>query len=108
MNTILCPHCGKDIEISQALTKQIESEVIGKEKEKHALELEEAKKAAALESNKKITEQFEYQLKLLKEDKDAANERNKALIEDLGKLTQELRNTRKEQEELSLKMQQKI
>lgn len=108
MNTILCPHCGQDVEISQALTKQIELDVIAKEKEKHLKELEDVKKAAIEQSNKKVSQQFELQLQLLKEDKEAASERNKELLTEMGKTRDELRQTKKEQDEAMLQMQKKL
>lgn len=60
MNTITCPHCGKQIEVSQALTKQLERELLAEEKARHEKELEEVRKIGA----KEVTEE----LKLLKEE----------------------------------------
>jgi hypothetical protein len=42
-NTIICPHCKKPIELTQALTHQIEEELLSEEKEKHEEELAEMK-----------------------------------------------------------------
>ncbi len=108
MNTIICPHCGQEVEISQALTRQLEQEITSREKEKHLKELEEARKNATEESNKKVAEQFELQLKLLKEDKEAANIRNKELLAEMSKTRDELRLARKEQDEAMLQMQKKL
>ena len=108
MNLITCPHCNEEFEISQALSKQLEHQITLREREKHLKELEEAKKLAAEESNKKVAEQFELQLKLLKEDKEAANERNKQLLGEMSKTREELRHARKEQEEAMLQMQKKL
>lgn len=38
-NTIICPHCKKPIELTQALTHQIQEELLSKEQEKHEEEL---------------------------------------------------------------------
>lgn len=108
MNTIICPHCGQEVEISQALTKQLEQEITSREKDKHRKELDEARKSATEESNKKVAEQFELQLKLLKEDKESANTRNKELLAEMGKTRDELRLARKEQDEAMLQMQKKL
>ena len=60
MNTITCPHCGKQIEVSQALTKELEQGILAEEKARHEKELEEVRKSGA----KEVTEE----LKLLKEE----------------------------------------
>jgi len=39
MNTITCPHCGKDIEIDKALEGQIEARVLAAERHKHEMEI---------------------------------------------------------------------
>lgn len=44
MNTINCPHCGKPIEITEALTHQIEKQVLVGFQKKHEEELAEMKK----------------------------------------------------------------
>lgn len=74
-NTILCPHCGKPVEITQALKQQIESEIqtnlrrkIEEETrkyltEKNAVEVADLKKQLS-EKNEKVKELQEYELKL--------------------------------------------
>ncbi len=42
-NTIICPHCKKTIELTQALTHQIQEELLSKEQKKHEEELREMK-----------------------------------------------------------------
>ncbi len=46
MNTLACPHCGKTIEITEALTHQIEAKVLEEERLKHQKELEKARNEA--------------------------------------------------------------
>lgn len=108
MNTLTCPYCNKDIEISQALTKQIETDILLKEKEKHLLELESVKKAAIEESSKKTREQFELQLKMVREDKIAQEERNKELLEQITELTKEMREVKREKDEAKLEMEKAL
>ncbi len=69
MNKILCPHCGKEVEISQALEHQIKDAVLAKITAQHKKELEETREKALEQSAKKLKEQFELQLKRLEEDK---------------------------------------
>ncbi len=108
MNTLTCPYCNKDIEISQALTKQIETDILLNEKEKHLLELETVKKAAIEESSKKTREQFELQLKMVREDKIAQEERNKELLEQITELTKEMREVKREKDEAKLEMEKAL
>jgi hypothetical protein len=56
MTTIKCTHCGKEIELSEALTKDIESSVLEAEHKKHLAELDAVKKESAAEAQKQIEE----------------------------------------------------
>ncbi|MBI4096922.1 MAG: DUF2130 domain-containing protein [Candidatus Levybacteria bacterium] len=108
MNTIICPNCKKPVEISSAISEQIEQEVIEREHEKHQLELDAARKKATDESAKKIQEQFELQLKHAEEENEAAAKRNKDLIEQITQLTKDMRELRREKEEVKLTMEKQL
>ena len=43
MTTIKCTNCGRDIELSEALTKDIEQTVLAAEHEKHEAEIDRIK-----------------------------------------------------------------
>lgn len=108
MNTIPCPHCGKDVEISEAIRHQFESQFTKEQQEKHLKEIEEAKKTALDESSKKLRNQFDEQLKVIKEDALAKDERNKELITQITEMTKELRQSKKDREEAEMVMQKKL
>lgn len=108
MNTVVCPHCKKTVEISEALRHQFNEQQLAEITAKHEKELEEARKIALDESAKKIKEQFEFQVKQAKEDAQEKEGRIKELIEQITELTKELRQSKKEQEEASLEMQKKL
>lgn len=108
MNTIICPHCGKEVEISQALEHQLKAQLTTQLEDKHKKELDDAREKALAESSKKVSEEFELQLKRLEEDKKAQEERNKTLNEQLSKLFEELRAAKKEKDEAKLEMQKKL
>jgi hypothetical protein len=85
MQTIKCTRCGKDIELSEALTKDIEKTVLEAEHKKHLEEIElirrEAdEKSAKLVESEKIKAQesasakIETKLKQLQEQSDADKE----------------------------------
>lgn len=106
MNTIVCPNCGK--EISEAFKLQIEKDIINREEEKHKLELNAARKEALENAASKIKKEFELQLKQASEDSNALEEQNKKLLEQLTKLTIQLRESKKEKDEAKLEMQKKL
>jgi len=56
-NTIICPYCKKPIELTQALTHQIEEELLSEEKEKHEEEL------SAMKEKLKAAEDTELELR---------------------------------------------
>jgi hypothetical protein len=108
MNTIVCPNCSKPIEISSALSQQIEQEIIAREREKHEKELETARKQAVDSAAKKLQEQYAHQLKQAEEESVASKERNKQLIEQITQLTKDLREMRVQNEEVKLQMEKKL
>jgi hypothetical protein len=73
MNTIVCPHCKKPLEISEALMHQLKEEVLEAERKKHLKEIEEARKEAA---GKVLTE-----LKILREESERKDQELKAARE---------------------------
>lgn len=108
MNTFLCPHCGKTIEISEALSAQMEQDIVKREKERFQKELDEVKKEVLAESSQKAQERFELQVKRLTEDAQAKDKRNIELLSELTKLTDQLRLSKKEKDEAELSMRKKL
>ena len=106
MNSLVCPSCGK--EISEAFKLQIEKEIVDKEREKHEKELENVKKQSLQDAAKKANEQFELQLKQLRDDSTAKDGQNKKLTEQLTQLMIQMREVRKEKDEAKLEMQKKL
>ena len=96
MNTIACPHCGKNVEVDKVLEGQIEAQVIAAEHKKHEAELakvrEEAEAAARREREaalERSAKQIEGEKELLKQQ--AADE----LALAKRKLEQELNSSQK-------------
>ncbi len=52
--TIICPHCKEEIELTQALTHQIEEKVLGDQKRKHEEELEALQKKLETAQNAEL------------------------------------------------------
>ena len=108
MNSVICPNCKKEVEISEALKHQFNEQQLEEINAKHEKELEEAKKAALESSAKKIREQFELQLKESAKESEEKAARNKELYEKLEKLMDEQRALKREKEELKIEMKQKL
>jgi len=108
MNTIACPYCGKQFEVSEALSQQVEQEIIEREKKRHLEELEKVKQQVLDDSTKKLKEQFALQLKRAEEDKAAQEERNRELLEQITELTKQMREMKREKDEVKLEMEKRL
>lgn len=108
MNTVVCPHCGKKVEISEALRTQIEDELLSNEREEHAKALKDVALKAEEKVQKKLSEQFELQIQRAKEDATDKDERIKQLITQLTELSDEMRKIRREKDEVALDMKKKL
>ncbi len=108
MNTIICPHCKKSIELSEAITHQMEEQLMSGLQVKHKEELDSARKAAQEESSKKAKQEFELQLKRMSEETAAKDQQNKELLEQLTALTKEMRELRRKNDETKLEMQKEL
>lgn len=126
MNNILCPHCGKQLELSEAFTHQmaetIRQEQAAKHKaelekarlesekaaEQHKAELEKAKQEAEERALKRAKETLELQLKNSQNEAEEASKRNKQLQEQLLELTTELRKMKQKDEDRELEMKKQM
>lgn len=108
MNSVICPHCKQPVEISEVLRSQIEEELLSKEREEHKKALEMAAKSAEEKALKKLSDQFELQLKELREDNKAKDERNRELLDKISDQMDQMREIRKEKEEVAIEMKKKL
>src|SRR3990167_9976384 len=95
-NTIKCKNCGNEIEISEALTHQIQEQVLASERDKHKKELDDVRKIAEEKAIRKVSEENELQIKTLEEEKNEEKERVKKLQDQIIELTKEIREARRE------------
>ena len=85
MNNVICPHCKKTVEISEALRHEFKEQELAKIKAVHEKELAETKEKILAESNKKNKQEFELQLKQITKDNLEKEAQNKKLYEQLEK-----------------------
>lgn len=105
MNNIICPNCGKEVEISEALNHQFKEQFEKENNEQKKVEIENARKEAVAQTSKKYEESFEIEKKRLTEDAEASSKRNTKLVEEMNELTKALRIAKEEKEEADLKAQ---
>ncbi len=108
MNTIICPHCKKPVEISEALRSEFEEQNLKKWEEEKKVEIEKIKMTAFSDSQKKLQEQFDLQMKQMLLDAKDKEKQNKELYERLEKLMEEGRVLKREKDEMGLEMQKKL
>jgi len=108
MNTIKCTHCGKDIELSEALTKDIQDNVIAEEHQKHLAEIEQVRKDTELKARIEAETKLDLKLKQMESSSEEDRKENKELRNQILVLTTELRASRKTAENAELEMQKKL
>jgi hypothetical protein len=102
-NSIKCPYCHKEFEASEALTHQIEEQVLASLKSQHKADLEEIQREAREKVEKKSGEISELltEIKALREkDEDREIEMKKKLLEEEDKIKFEVRKKSEEEHEL--------
>lgn len=107
-NTIVCPQCKNEIELSQAFSHQMKEQILATVSEKHQHELEETRKLSLEEAQKKATEQYQLQTKNLTLEMVEEKERNKKLTEKLDGLLEAMRALRRKDEEREMEMKEKL
>lgn len=63
MDTIPCPNCGKQIQITEALRHQLEEKIRAAERAKHKEELEKVKAQTTAQTEKRLKEESQKELK---------------------------------------------
>ena len=108
MDHVLCPHCGKKVEISEATKHQVETVILTAEKEKHKEEIERIKIEIEEKTTKRIKEDLDFKLKDSSNELEEKNKRNKELQEKLLELNKSLREAKESSEKKDLENQKKM
>ncbi len=107
-NVIKCKNCGADIEVADAVAHQIEEELTKKLEVRHAEKLSEAVKLAESRASEKAFKDFQMKLETALADAKDEKDRNKKLMDDVSKMTEELRALRRKDEERELLMKKTL
>ena len=108
MNSIVCPHCGKEVEISEAIKHQIQESILAKAEIKHKEELEKLKIDIEEKAEKRIKEELELKFRDSQNELAEAKEQGRVLREQLLEITKELRLVRQKDEDREQEMQNKL
>lgn len=119
MNTIKCHSCGEEVEITEAITKELEKTILANERTKHQAELEQVKKDVEAAQEKRIaeieekaqakaSEKLSLQIQEARKEVEESKKDNQELREQLSKLMEELRETRKTAANAEIEMQKKL
>lgn len=85
MNIIVCPSCGKDVEIGEAIQHQWEEKFKEKDKEKRKLEIEQARFAAKAQAEKALRIEFQQESKEKQKELESVKKKEKELEERIVK-----------------------
>lgn len=99
-NTISCPHCKKDIELTEAFKHEFQ--------EQFEKDLETAKKEAEEKLRLKLEDEQKLKQRDAENEKQELKEQNKKLQENLLELNKSLRDLKVKDEERELEMQKKL
>ncbi len=89
MDKVKCPHCGKDVEISEAIVHELQSKVRDEESKRLKAQFEEEKAKTQAENEKKLREEFELANKQRDKDLEEARKKELELKEKLEKEQEE-------------------
>jgi hypothetical protein len=96
-NTITCPFCHREFEAGEALTHQIEEQVLASSEAKHKIDLEEVRRKAEEETSIRVGKDLESE-----------KQRNKKLSDQIDELIDEVRKLREKDEDREIEMKKKL
>lgn len=108
MDSVVCPHCGKKVEISAAIQHELIDKKLTEQKLQFEKQLEQTRKDSEDHAAKKAQEQFELQIKRLSQDSEEARERNKKLMGQIDELLEENRKSKREKEDMEMDLKKKL
>lgn len=108
MNQVTCPHCGQNIEVSEALRKQVEQEVGQSLSKKHEKEIADLRLKIQEETKKKLVEEYTFKQKELSQELEEKNKKLEAFREQELQLRKEKRALEEREKELALEVEKRI
>jgi hypothetical protein len=117
--TIKCDKCGNEIEITEAIRKELEQKVLEETKIKHQKELEEKDRelertkeeiyeAARQEAGKKAEEEYKKKIKQMEEEASGIGKENEELNNQIKDLLKQLREEKNSKSKMEIEYQKKL
>ena len=108
MNTIVCPHCGLEVALTEAFTHNVRETIRKEQAKAHLLEIEKVKLEAQEEAVKRANEKLDFELKKANLEAESAVKRNSQLQEQILELTKTLRDLKNKDQEREIEMQKTL
>src|SRR6266571_7650248 len=89
MNTVVCPHCKKQIELSEAIIHEFQTKIREEEKKSLALAFEKEKAEEKATHEKKLREEFEAVNKEREKELEETKKKEKELLEKIAQEKEE-------------------
>lgn len=105
MDTINCPHCGKQVEISEAIIHQLKQKVRIEDEDKRKIELEKAREQIEIEAKEKAKKESELELKDTKNEMEEYKKNQDALRKQVLEANEQTRLVKLKNEEREIEMQ---
>lgn len=108
MDPIICTHCHKPVELTEALRHQFEEKIIKAEKEKNKAEIEKLKIELEEKAAKSAKEDLEFKMKDSQNALDEQREKNRELNNQLLELNKTIRELTDKYQNLALENEKKL
>lgn len=107
-NIIKCPHCGKMVEVTEALKHQIEEELLVNLELRYKKEIEQAVKTAEEKALLKAQNQIQLELKDKQNESEELKQHNKKLSDQLLETNKLIRQMKMQDEEKKVEMERTL
>ena len=108
MQTIICPHCKKSFELSDALDNEYKETLVAELEKKHQEELEKEKKILEEKTSEKIRKELDIKLREKEVEKEQAEKQSKELQEQLLSYMKTNSELKEKDRARDLEMQKKL
>jgi hypothetical protein len=106
--TVICPHCGKQIEITEAISAEIQKNLLADIDKKHQEEIILVKKDVEEKIKKSLATEMQFDLKDLKKQLEEKDEKVREYRENELKIREEKRKIEEREKELTLEVTRRI
>src|SRR3990167_4303312 len=108
MEKIICPHCNKEVELSEALFHEVKEKVSKELKAAQKAELERVKEQSLIEARKRLEEEVNFKLKNSENEAKELKDRNKELQDQLLELNKRIRELIDQNEKTKLENERRV